>query len=37
MENGAGIKFALAEEKYCQVWVMIKGNTEVETTWLIEK
>lgn len=27
---------ALAEEKYCPVWAMIKGNTEVETTFIIK-
>lgn len=27
---------ALAEEKYCPVWAMIKGNTEVETTYIIK-
>ena len=28
---------ALAEEKYCPVWAMIRGNTEVETTCEIER
>ena len=27
---------ALAEEKYCPVWAMIKGNTEVVTTFIIK-
>jgi len=27
----------LAEEKYCPVWSMIKGNTTVETTFKINK
>ncbi len=26
---------ALAEEKYCPVWAMIKGNTSIETTYTI--
>jgi len=28
---------ALAEDKYCPVWSMIKGNTSVETTITINK
>lgn len=27
----------LAEDKYCPVWAMIKGNTEVETSYNISK
>ena len=27
----------LAEDKYCPVWSMIKGNTNVETTFKIHK
>ncbi len=28
---------ALAEEKYCPVWSMIKGNTVIETTFTINR
>ena len=27
----------MAEEKYCPVWAMIKGNTTVDTTFIINK
>ena len=28
---------SLAEEKYCPVWSMIKGNTIVETSYIINQ